>query len=98
MIASSLRTLQRRGARFFSLVEFSARDPDEREIEREHVFHERIMAGFRYPPRSLESLDGARIVAQLRVQHSEMVQHPGGRLGVPASLESAEAAGRARFG
>ena len=56
------------------------------------------MAGFRYPQRSLESLDGALIVAKLRVQHPDIVQHPGDRLVVARTLEFAEAAGVARFG
>src|SRR3954462_1573360 len=66
MIAADPCLFERRCTCALGDVELADRYPNQREVEREHALHQRVMPGTRERQAALESLDRALIVPELR--------------------------------
>src|SRR6266550_3683363 len=91
MVAPCPRALERRCARTLCVVEFPDRHPDQSEVQRQNVYHQRIAARTGNRKTSLEGFYRPLVVTELGVEHAEVVQNPRHRLLVIRPLERAEA-------
>ena len=98
MVSAVLGAFQSRQAGFFGVVETAALNPDQRQIERQHILNKRIVARNGDAQRPLEGLDGALIVSKLGIEHPKVVQHPGDGFVIVRSLECAKAVRVTCFG
>ena len=93
MIAAPLRLLKRLGAKIVGRVEAIKANPDFREVECDHVLHDRVVAVDRYGKSALEVFASFVEVSDLGVKDSEIIEDPRHRFRVPRHLEGAEAVG-----